>query len=150
MSWIPPGYAGFARVTNATVENGRGDTAGVPIELARLQGIPSWRIGRMNDHDGMGWVVGIGSTTSDGFGLGDDVPLGRGMADPKKKKDGEIRRAGKEPSPLDKGFDRWLNRQLHGFYDPVLNEAVPDDIAKLLDQFESKDKKSGPEGQGEG
>ena len=38
---------------------------------------------------------------------------------------------------LERGFDRWLNRQLHRIYDPVLNEAVPDEIMRLLEEFES-------------
>ena len=44
----------------------------------------------------------------------------------------------KRRSSLEAGFDRWLNRQLHEIYDPVLNEAIPDEIASLLDQFERK------------
>lgn len=44
----------------------------------------------------------------------------------------------KRRSMLEAGFDRWLNRQLHEIYDPVLNEAVPDEIASLLDQFDPK------------
>ena len=39
-------------------------------------------------------------------------------------------------SSLDRGFDRWLNRQLHVFFDPVLDQKVPDEIATLLEQFE--------------
>lgn len=116
------------------------------------QDIPSWHIGRMNDHgNGTQWVVGTDGTSADWHDFADAGPLISAMAGPRKNKDREaVRRAAKEPSPLDKGFDRWLNRQLHGFYDPVLNEAVPDDIAKLLDQFESKDKKPGPDEQGQG
>ena len=38
---------------------------------------------------------------------------------------------------LDQGWDRWLNRQLHRLYDPVLAEAVPDRIMRLLEQFET-------------
>lgn len=38
---------------------------------------------------------------------------------------------------LERGFDRWLNRQLHRIYDPVLNEAVPDEIMRLLEEFEA-------------
>ncbi len=37
---------------------------------------------------------------------------------------------------LERGFDRWLNRQLHRIYDPVLNEAVPDEIMRLVEQFD--------------
>lgn len=39
---------------------------------------------------------------------------------------------------LDRAFDRWLNRQLHRLYDPVLVEAVPDEIMRLLEQFETR------------
>lgn len=42
---------------------------------------------------------------------------------------------------LDRAFDRWLNRQLHRLYDPVLAEAVPEEIMRLLEQFETR---SGP------
>lgn len=38
---------------------------------------------------------------------------------------------------LERGFDRWLNRQLHRIYDPVLSEAVPDEIMRLLEEFEA-------------
>ena len=31
---------------------------------------------------------------------------------------------------LERGFDRWLNRQLHRIYDPVLSEAVPDEALR--------------------
>jgi hypothetical protein len=41
-------------------------------------------------------------------------------------------------SMLERGFDRWLNRQLHRLYDPVLAEDVPDEIMRLLDQFEPR------------
>lgn len=39
----------------------------------------------------------------------------------------------------DAAFDRWLNRQLHKVYDPVLGEPLPADIQSLLDQFDDKD-----------
>lgn len=38
----------------------------------------------------------------------------------------------------ERGFDRWLNRQLHRLYDPVLGEAVPDEILRLLEQFDER------------
>ena len=44
----------------------------------------------------------------------------------------------KRPSPLDAGFDRWLNRRLHELYDPVLQEPVPDVFLSLLEGFECK------------
>ena len=39
----------------------------------------------------------------------------------------------------DAAFDRWLNRQLHKVYDPVLGEPLPADIQSLLDKFDDKD-----------
>jgi hypothetical protein len=44
----------------------------------------------------------------------------------------------RRPSPLDAGFDRWLNRRLHELYDPVLEEPVPDTITSLLEGFDRK------------
>jgi hypothetical protein len=44
----------------------------------------------------------------------------------------------KRRSSLDAGFDRYLSRQLHEIYDPVLNEAIPDEIASLLEQFDQR------------
>ena len=41
--------------------------------------------------------------------------------------------------PEDAGFDRWLNRQLHKIYDPILDETIPDDINDLLERFERRD-----------
>jgi Anti-sigma factor NepR len=45
---------------------------------------------------------------------------------------------GSDEAMADRGFDRWLNRQLHRLYDPVLGEAVPDEMMRLLEQFEPK------------
>jgi hypothetical protein len=39
---------------------------------------------------------------------------------------------------LDRSFDRWLHRQLHHFFDPVLSERVPDEIMRLLEEFEDR------------
>lgn len=44
---------------------------------------------------------------------------------------------GSEEAMVERGFDRWLNRQLHRIYDPVLGEPVPDEMMRLLDQFSS-------------
>ncbi len=44
---------------------------------------------------------------------------------------------GEDPS-LEQGFERWLNRQLHHLYDPVLSETVPDEILRLLQQFDAE------------
>lgn len=38
----------------------------------------------------------------------------------------------------ERGFDHWLNRQLHRLYDPVLAEAVPDEILRLLQEFDER------------
>jgi hypothetical protein len=35
----------------------------------------------------------------------------------------------KRRSSLDAGFDTYLSRELHQLYDPVLGEAIPDEIA---------------------
>ncbi len=44
---------------------------------------------------------------------------------------------GSDAEMLERGFNRWLNGQLHRIYDPVLTEPVPDEIARLLEQFDS-------------
>lgn len=58
-----------------------------------------------------------------------DHPSGGGRGRRGKKSGDE------EPDP---GFDRWLNRQLHGLYDPILAEAVPPEILKLIEQFDDR------------
>jgi hypothetical protein len=45
---------------------------------------------------------------------------------------------GSDEAMVERGFDRWLNRQLHRIYDPVLGEPVPDEMLRLLDQFGPK------------
>ena len=45
---------------------------------------------------------------------------------------------GSDEAMVERGFDRWLNRQLHRIYDPVLGEPVPDEMMRLLDQFGPK------------
>jgi hypothetical protein len=45
---------------------------------------------------------------------------------------------GSDDTMVERGFDRWLNRQLHRLYDQVLAEPVPDDLLRLVDQFEPK------------
>ncbi|WP_325732707.1 hypothetical protein [Geminicoccus sp.] len=47
-------------------------------------------------------------------------------------------RSDKERSAIDVDYDRWLNRRMHQLYDPVLDEAIPPEMAKLLLQFEEK------------
>lgn len=70
----------------------------------------------------------------------------------------KVRRAEAErPSPggqarrrnaLDAGFDRWLNKQLHQIYDPVLSEAVPEDMMRLLEELDQSDDTAGDDDQG--
>lgn len=55
------------------------------------------------------------------------------------------REPGRRRSSLDLGFDRYLARQLHEIYDPVLDEAVPDEIALLLARFGPRDNGGGGE-----
>jgi len=45
---------------------------------------------------------------------------------------------GSDEAMVERGFDRWLNRQLHRLYDPVLAEPVPDDLLRLLEGFDPK------------
>lgn len=53
--------------------------------------------------------------------------------------------SGTGESMQERVFDRWLDRQLHRLFDPVLSEEVPDDIMRLLDKFEK-----GPDDPSEG
>jgi hypothetical protein len=46
---------------------------------------------------------------------------------------------GKPETRPELGFDRWLGKQLHGLYDPILNEDVPEDIVKLIECFSRRD-----------
>lgn len=62
----------------------------------------------------------------------DDDDVGRGTG---RK---PVRGAASRRNPLDSGFERWLDRKLHDLYDPILNEAIPDDLARLLDQFDER------------
>ena len=54
-----------------------------------------------------------------------------------KKASGSGSGGGDDAMP-ERGFDHWLNRQLHRLYDPVLAEAVPDEILRLLQQFDER------------
>ena len=70
----------------------------------------------------------------------------------------KVRRAEAErPSPdrqrrgrraVDPGFDRWLNKQLHQIYDPVLSEAVPEDMMRLLEGLDEVDEPAGDDDRG--
>ena len=61
-------------------------------------------------------------------------------------------KAGSEPmkrrSSLDAGFDTYLSRELHQLYDPVLGEAIPDEMAALLRGFVPRPDDDGGEGGG--
>lgn len=82
---------------------------------------------------------------------GEPRGLKRAMQDDDKSKrrmsNGSVDGASSSSS-LDRGFDRWLNRQLHVFFDPVLDQKMPDEIASLLEQFESRDKQPGNDDEG--
>ncbi|MFO1071601.1 MAG: hypothetical protein U1E17_02640 [Geminicoccaceae bacterium] len=59
------------------------------------------------------------------------------------------RGTGKDPEELDEGFDRFLNRQLHQLFDPILAEPVPSDLMKLIEQFEEPSERAPqPDGAG--
>lgn len=45
----------------------------------------------------------------------------------------------KRRSARDAGFDRWLGKQLHAIYDPVLDEELPESLRLLIDGFEPRD-----------
>ncbi|WP_243389779.1 hypothetical protein [Arboricoccus pini] len=47
--------------------------------------------------------------------------------------------SGQSNKKADPAFERWLGKQLHGLYDPVLNEAVPDEIARLIEGFRERE-----------
>ena len=53
-------------------------------------------------------------------------------------------------SSLDAGFDIYLSRELHQLYDPVLGEAIPDEIAALLGGFVPRSDDDGDESNGGG
>lgn len=38
----------------------------------------------------------------------------------------------------DRGFDMFLNRQLHLLYDPVLHEPIPEEMMRLLEGFDDR------------
>ena len=59
-------------------------------------------------------------------------------ADRKDKDAGRENDLDADETMLNRGFDRWLNRQLHRLYDPVLSESVPDEIMRLLERFDTQ------------
>lgn len=63
-----------------------------------------------------------------------------------QKKADPVRGGGERPADdpsSERAFDRWLNRQLHGLYDPVLSEAVPDEIMRLVERFDERPARPG-------
>jgi hypothetical protein len=49
----------------------------------------------------------------------------------------------------DAGFDRWLTGHLREMYDEVLRETVPEDLVRMVRQFE-RSASAGPSGNSEG
>ena len=47
--------------------------------------------------------------------------------------------------PTDNAFDQWLNRGLHQLFDDVMNEPVPPELLKIVQEDQSK----GPKKQGD-
>lgn len=54
----------------------------------------------------------------------------------------------KRRSARDVGFDRWLGKQLHAIYDPVLDEELPEGLRLLIDGFEPRDPDAAAENDG--
>jgi hypothetical protein len=38
------------------------------------------------------------------------------------------------PEAEEQPFDRWLRKQLHAIYDPVVNEPIPAELLKAIDE----------------
>jgi hypothetical protein len=38
------------------------------------------------------------------------------------------------PAAEEQPFDRWLRKQLHAMFDEVVNEPLPADLVRLIDQ----------------
>jgi hypothetical protein len=74
-----------------------------------------------------GWARPLGAT-------------GMGMAGEKPKAPGDARagaRKHRADTSLDAGFDRFIERQLTRMYGDILNEPLPEDIERLLNQVPS-------------
>ena len=77
---------------------------------------------------------------------GDDVPAPQAAAageqwqDPRfgmgKSMDGAPPRKGRQSR--DQAFDVWLKRGLHQLFDDVVNEPVPEELLKLIEEDRSK------------
>ena len=59
------------------------------------------------------------------------------MADRKRKPQGkgaaEGARGAAPAPPIDRPFDKWLQKQLHAMYDEIASEPLPDDLLNLID-----------------
>jgi hypothetical protein len=42
-------------------------------------------------------------------------------------------------SPLNAGFDHYVDKQLHAMFDDVLAEPIPADLKRLIDKFETRE-----------
>jgi len=56
---------------------------------------------------------------------------------PERKKNVPGRGVNKR-SATEPGWERWLDRQIHQLYDPVLSESIPKEMFELLMRFEEK------------
>ncbi len=67
--------------------------------------------------------------------------MGKVSKEPDKVAQGPLEQASsrKRRSAKDAGFDRWLGKQLHAIYDPVLDEELPENLRLLIDGFEPRD-----------
>ena len=82
-----------------------------------------------------GWARPLGAT-------------GMGMAGEKPKAPGDTRagaRKQRADTSLDAGFDRFIERQLTRLYGDILNEPLPEDIERLLNQVPSGSEPDGEE-----
>ena len=66
--------------------------------------------------------------------------LGRVMCVKDDEKGSKPMKPGRERgrSPTDAGFDRWLDKQLHAWYEPVLHEGIPESLSEILEKFDSR------------
>ncbi len=55
---------------------------------------------------------------------------GRELADEKRKRTAAADRPGDGEDP----FDLWLRRSLHGAFDPALEEPVPEEVLRLIEE----------------
>lgn len=60
-----------------------------------------------------------------------------GMTDSKDDK-AERPAQPKKPGKGDRAFDMWLKNSLHRLYDDIANEAVPDDLLRMIQEDRKK------------